>query len=102
MLKEEWYEKESIIFKEFKNQLSKVKTFPEAQLLIRKAPPENTPGRKYYTRFALFIDGFYTIPSNLSDEERSLYLDFIEMLDKTEQLKPGVGKEVKKKLNFNK
>jgi len=99
MNKQEWYNEEKIIFEKFKNSLNKVKTFPEAQLLLREAPPVDTPGRKYYSNFGVFLDGFYVIPAGAGEEEKLLYKNFIERLDKTGQLKPGEGQRIIDKLN---
>lgn len=100
MDKQEWYNKEKIVFEKFKNSLNKVKTFPEAQILVKKAPPVDTPGRKYYSNLGFFLQRF-DIPAGLDDEEKLLYKKFIEKLDSTGQLKSGIGKEIKNKLNFD-
>ncbi len=98
MNKQEWYDEEKIVFEKFKNSLNKVNTAPEAQLLVREAPSVDSPGRKYYSNFGFFIQRFW-VPDGASDDEKILYKNFIEKLDKTGQLKSGEGKIIINKLN---
>lgn len=96
MNKQEWSNKERIVFEKFKTGLSKVKTFPEALILVKQLPPIDSPGRVYYTRLSIFLDGFH-VPGGLSDDEKILYEKFIEQLVSNGQLEPGEGQKIKNK-----
>jgi len=98
MNKQDWYNEERNVYKKFEDSLNKIDIMPRAQLLIRQAPSENTPGRKYYTNFDFFLRRF-DIPDGLGDDEIILYKNFIKRLDKIRQLKPGEGERIISKLN---
>ncbi len=98
MNKQDWYNEEKNVYKKFEDSLNKINIMPRAQLLIREAPPENAPGRKYYTHFDFFLERF-DIPDSLSDNEIILYKNFIKRLDKTGQLKSGEEERIINKLN---
>jgi hypothetical protein len=108
MSRNEWNEEEKSIFKEFKDQLGKVKTVSEAKSLIKKAPPIDTPGRIYYTRFDMFLRGikYCQVPKLseyeviLYEEEIILYREFIKMLIDNNQIGLDEGEKILNELKY--
>jgi hypothetical protein len=98
MNRQEWNDKEEKVYKKFKESLNNIKIMPRAQLLVKEAPPVDSPGRKYYINFDFFLRGF-DIPAGASKEELIMYKNFIDKLDESGQLKSGVGKRIKDRLN---
>jgi len=108
MSRNKWNEEEKNIFKDFKDQLGKVKTLSEAKSLIKKAPPIDTPGRIYYTRFDMFLRGlkYCQVPKLskyeviLYEEEIILYREFVKMLIDNRQIGPDKGEEILNELKY--
>ncbi len=93
----EWAEADRRAWNHFRLRLESLNSFVEALLLIREAPPPDSPGRRYYSNLAFFLDEF-TIPAGSSREEMELYLRFIQRLEAANALNPGAAQQVQEKL----
>jgi hypothetical protein len=85
------------VWDQFHPRLEASASFIEAQLLVKEAPPPDSPGRRYYSNLGFFLQAF-TIPKGSSYAEKALYLQFIQRLDATGALKSGVGQKVQEEL----
>jgi hypothetical protein len=85
------------ILEDFLTRLDKVSTFVEAERLAIETPPQGSPGRKFYSNLAFFLQSF-TVPAGSNYAERRSYLGLIQRLDAAGMLKPGVGKDVEQQL----
>lgn len=90
----EYREAENRAWTDFQPKLAALQNLKEAHLLVHQAPPQNSPGRKYYSNLGFFLQAF-TVPAGSSQAERSMYIRFIERLDATgDTLKPGAAEIV--------
>ena len=51
---QEFIEKEQHVWDKFRPKLESLTSFKEARLLVASAPPENSPGRRYYNEPRIF------------------------------------------------
>jgi hypothetical protein len=86
-----WLAADRRAWEEFRPRLAALRTYAEAQLLLARAPPPDSPGHQHYTNLATFLQVF-GVPAGSSHAERALYLQFIQRLDADGALKPGLGK----------
>lgn len=84
-------------WEEFRPKLSALQSYIEAKMLVAQAPRPDSPGRRYYSNLAFFLQDF-TVPTDSSSAEKSLYLQLIQRMDSARALKPGVGQKVKEEL----
>ncbi|KYF96109.1 hypothetical protein BE20_04455 [Sorangium cellulosum] len=78
----------------FKAKLEKTGTIAEAEALRRQAVPEGTPGRKFYSNFGTFLVKSFMIPDGAGYAELLLYLDFLQRLVASGELKPEYLSEI--------
>jgi hypothetical protein len=78
----------------FRSKLESLQSFKEAEeWLSAEYLPSESPGHKYYSNFAFFITSF-VVPCNANANECSLYIKFVQRLDKTGILKEGAAEKV--------
>lgn len=77
-------------WEEFRPRLAAVRTIAEAQRLLARAPPPDSPGRRYYSNLSTFLQVF-GVPAGSSHAEKALYLQFVRRLDASGALTPGLG-----------
>jgi hypothetical protein len=77
-------------WEEFRPRLAALRTYAEAQRLLARAPPPDSPGRRYYSNLATFLQVF-GVPAGASHAEKELYLQFVWRLDAAGTLTPGLG-----------
>lgn len=77
----------------FRPKLEALQTMPEAYQLVAESPRPDAPGRRYYSNLGFFLQSF-SVPDGSSNEERALYLQFIERLDAAGMLKPGAREKI--------
>jgi hypothetical protein len=86
-------EAEDRVWEQFRRRLAGLKTFTDARVLASESPRPDAPGRHYYSNLDFFL-GAFTVPFGSSHEEKALYLQFIQRLEATGQLKPGEEKRI--------
>ncbi len=74
---------------EFKEALAAARTAVDALVLVYKAPPESSPGRRFYSNLGFFMQRF-TMPYGATREERLLYGELMRRMDASGSLKPSV------------
>ena len=89
-----WEEADLRAWSLFRSRLEAATSFAEAQVLVREAPPPDSPGRRYYSNLGFFLQSF-AVPTGSGHEERELYLRFVEKLDGSGALKRGAGQKVR-------
>ncbi len=72
----------------FHDKVQAAPGFTEAEAILRSAPPQGHPGRKYYSNLGFFLQQF-TLPNGANIEEIQLYLGLLERINAAGQLKPG-------------
>ena len=81
---------ERLAWKEFVPRLAALQTYAEARTLVAQAPPEDSPGRQYYSNLGFFL-GEFAVPIGSNQTERLLYMPFIERLDRAGALSPNAA-----------
>jgi hypothetical protein len=81
---------------DFEPKLRALETFEQAQLLVAKAPPVDTPGRPYYSNLGFFL-GAFNPPDGASRKELLLYVEFVRKI--SAKIKPGHEDRIIHKLN---
>jgi hypothetical protein len=94
---DERYAAERRAWEEFRPKLAALQSFGEAEQLVAKAPPPDSPGRRYYSNLGFFLQAF-TVPAGSSYDERALYLQFIQRLDAAGALNPGARQKIEEEL----
>ncbi len=94
---QEWWDAAKRVWVEFRPKLAALNSYVDAQLLVRQAPPPDSPGRTFYSNLAFFLAEFHP-PFGASRDELELYLELIIRLDDSGQLKPGARQGVEQGL----
>jgi hypothetical protein len=90
-------EDENRVWNLFRIRLEVLQNFTEAMQLVNESPSQDAPGRRYFSNLGFFL-GAFSIPTGSSYAEKALYLQFIQRLNATGQLKPAGGKKVEAEL----
>lgn len=90
-------EADRLVWEKFYPKLRDLQSFHEAVQLLEEAPPESSPGLRYYSNLGFFLQAF-TVPAGSNYTEKGLYLQFIQMLDAAGALKPGAREKIEKSL----
>ncbi len=90
---DERYEADRRAWEVFLPKLAALQSFVEAEQLVPKAPPPDSPGRRYYSNLGFFLQAF-NVPAGSNYDERTLYLQFIQRLDAAGALVPGVRQKI--------
>ena len=85
----EWRRAEGRSWGEFLPKLESLATFADARRVVDEAPPQDTPGRSFYSNLGFFLHTFAP-PAGASGTELSLYIQFLQRIDAAGELKPGV------------
>ena len=80
-------------FEIFREKLEAVCDPVEAKLLAHASRP-SSPGRRYYSNLAFFVDHAFQRPAGASQVELGLYIGLIRRLDEAGALVPGAAEEV--------
>ncbi len=89
----EWTAAEALRWNEFYKQLENVDSLEGAYKLHSSAPPENAPGRRYYSNFGFFLH-YFAPPHGANSTERAQYLRLIKLFDDAGNLSDGAREEI--------
>lgn len=82
----EWAEAERQAWEIFRAELAAATTLEAAcRLFLQRAPPEGSPGRRYYSNLGNFLYGL-TVPGGASGAELAMYAELVERLGLGDEL----------------
>jgi hypothetical protein len=71
--------RENSTWDQFEPKLAALQSFTDAEMLVFRAPPEGSPGRKFYSNLGFFLQRF-SVPDGASRAELHLYIGFIRRI----------------------
>ena len=93
----EWEQAERRIWNEFRPKLADLKSYSEGRALLKESPLPDRPGRRFYSNLDFFLTNF-VVPAGSNEEERRLYLQFIQRLVAAGEINPGDGDKIEEVL----
>ena len=91
----ERYEAKVRAWELFRPRLAALSCYADVRKLLDDMPLPDTPSRSYYTNLLWFLDTF-SPPGASSCEEKRLYIQLAERMDKAGELKSGVFASIKR------
>lgn len=95
--RQESYEADQRAWAAFYPRLAAAQSFKDALLLMADTVPPDTPGRRYYSNLAFFLQS-YAPPAGANATELNEYLRLIRIFDSEGALKNGVRHEIEERL----
>lgn len=82
----------------FREKLGAAATLADAcSLFLQQAPPEGTPGRRYYSNLGFFLQGL-SIPGGASAEELGMYAALLDRLGLEPEVAAGLRRAARSRL----